>query len=379
MGRAVSFLLLLLCGCSRQQPQSAEELYRDTFKTFRQGQLDQAYRQAEYGGEAWNQGTGPPWELQFKLLRAEILVAQGKSGEALKLLNSPPFDQPLPAKFEARNKMIQANARLKLSDYDSAGPLLEDAHRLASASSQPAVRLETELLRGTLLSRTRKLAEAERVFRDVLRSAREQGDTYIEASALNNLGLIRVRSFRFDEAVPHFEQALSAFEQLGATIYSAAVLGNLSLCHFRLGNFESALSQRLRANELHEQAGAQFYLQQGLGITGLLYLTQGDWARSAEYSRRALSLARELNARYDTSVWASNLAEALAQMKQWEEAERLNNEALQLKRELNDTASQAFCQLTAGTIAAGRGRFDDAIAILTELAGSTDNQWLLWS
>ena len=131
------------------------------------------------------------------------------------------------------------------------------------------------MLRGLLLIRTNKQAAGEKVTRPRTQRAVEQNDAYWQAAAANNLGLERMRGFRYDEAIPFLERALKAAESVGAQRFSAASLANLGTCYYRIGDFDKALSFLQRAAESQERIGALAGLQSSLGEIGNVHVDSG--------------------------------------------------------------------------------------------------------
>ena len=180
------------------------------------------------------------------------------------------------------------------------------------------------MLRGLLLIRTNEQAAGETVTRAACQRALEQSDAYWQAAAANNLGLDRMRGFRYDEAIPFLEQALKAADSVDAQRFSAASLANLGDCYYRIGEFDKALSFLQRAADSQERIGAMAGLQSSLGDIGNVHLMQGHADRADCVLQRALALARS-NAPRDAAKWAGNLARAHAELKSGTQAEQFSS------------------------------------------------------
>lgn len=361
-------LLLIVFGgsCTGGAARSADA-YAQALQSFQQGDLRQAQERVQRGGAPWKDRPGSAWYWRFRLLEAEVLIAQGKARDGLQIADAPgPVDADQDAAaLEARRQKIRGHARLNLARYAEAGAILDDAARLAKAASLAKLGLEVEVLEGLLRIRTNDIAAAESTTASAHAHAVEQRDDYWEAAALNNLGLIRIRRFRYDEAVPFFEQALTAATRINARRLSSLSLTNLGLCQYRIGDFDKALSFLERAAAVQEQLGTLDNVQGSLGSIGEVYLAQGQTEKAIASFERALTIARS-SAPWDAAKWAGNLAAAHLELKRWEAAEQFNREALSLRRQVNDESSVVYSKLNDASIAAGRGQYPAAVALYEE-------------
>ena len=328
-----------------------------------------------------------PWEgtreseeyWKYRALRAEILVNRGQSRDALALLEEQP---PEVEKFHGarcRVKIVRVKALLRLGQIDDAARALDEVEALAVRTGQQSLMPEIGVLQGLILAAHQRPVEAEASYQTALRRAEEQNDLYWKTAILNNLGMVRVRQFRWDEAIPFLVSAQSGFESMEAKLYAAVALANIALCASRLGDFDTALSSFGKALEAEKREGAKPWVQGTLGELGNLYTFQGEYTKAIPYYRQALELALEVEEISDASKWAGNLATMLSATKDWDEAERFNEQSFQLKQRIKDTESQTFTRLNAATIAAGRGRVDVAEKLYLQLVmDAKGNPALLW-
>src|SRR5262249_48161399 len=152
---------------------------------------------------------------------------------------------------------------------------------------------EIQIQRGNLLTILNRPNEGELAFQAGLRLAEEKNDVYSQTVALNNLGLSRIRQFRFDEAIPFLTRAEAGFTEIGANLNSAIALSNLGLCAYRLGDFDRAFENYSKAIKVQEAEGAKPALQASLGDVGNVYSLQDDFKSAIPYYQRALAIALE--------------------------------------------------------------------------------------
>ncbi len=375
--RRLAFLAcVLLAGCARDAA-SPDQLLRRAALEMRHGNLTEARRQVASAEVRWTD-SGSPWYWRFRLLDAEIVLAEGRAEEARKLLAAPVPRIPDQASLEARRRMHLANAALKSADLSSATRLLDEARALAPPS-EAGLRLDIDVLRGAVLSQSGSSA-ADALLRASYVHAVDLGDPYNQAAVLNNLGYNRMKRFRYDEAIPYYMRALSAAEQCDASRFLSSILGNLAICHYRLGDFEKALQFRKQAMAIQTHANARRNLQASLGEIGNIYLLQGQPRQAIPFYRDALALAREVKAIDFASFWAVNLAQAYAELQDWDAAGRMNAEVRVLQEARGDARVEAQLLLNDAGIAAGRGQTGAAARIYKQvIASAAGNPAVLWA
>jgi CHAT domain-containing protein/Tfp pilus assembly protein PilF len=369
------FILLLAAG-SCMQTGGAAAAYDRIVSDLERGNLQQAEQLVQESGQRWHDSAESPWHWRFRLLNAEVLIARGRAADARRIADTPvPPEAERP--LEARRLKILGHAALNLGQYEEAAQWLEAASRATEVAALPRLALEVDVLRGLLLIRTNNQAGGETLTRAAYDRAVQQNDAYWQAAAANNLGLERMRAFRYDEAIPFLEQALNAAESAGAQRFSAASLANLGTCYYRIGDFDKALAFLQRAAQSQEKIGALAGLQSSLGDIGNVHAIQGRNDLAVPYYQRALALARS-SAPADAAKWAGNLAVAHAELEQWDDAEQFSRESLTLQP-AGDRPQAAYSTLDSAMIAAGRGQHEQAIRFYQEtIALAADNAELTW-
>jgi CHAT domain-containing protein len=353
MKRAVA-LLLVCASCGHRLQTSPEEGYRTVVKNFRHGELATALAQARAGARQTRPAS--PLFYKFRLLEAEILIYQSNRPAAASILTSGVPEGPELAALEARRRMLQLSVLGKLSREEKVR-VLDEVSGQASRLGDVDLLLDAGIRKGMQLY-TADPEEARRLFLEARTRAAGIHDSYHEAVALNDLGILVSHLNRYDEAIFWLEQALVQARQAGARLSIEAALDNLAMCYTKLGSFDEAVKRREEAAKWRGPDEPKFMRCNRLGETGRTCAVQGDMRRAAEYYRQALALARELGEADKIRLWNDNLAFALAALGQWDEAEKANREELSLAA---TPAAVGFARLNAARIAAGRRRFDDAV------------------
>jgi CHAT domain-containing protein len=372
-------ILLLVASCARRPETSTEELYRQASLDLRRGNLIAAQSGVDKGSVPWREKPESEWYWKFRILQAEIFVNQGRSKDGLALLDTQPPDSPGFYTLACRSMTVRVKGFLRLGRMDEARTLLDAVESLAARTNQHSITPEIDVLRGSIFDAGRQPAEAEAAFQAGLKHSEELGDQYWHTVSLNNLGMTRIRQFRYDEAIPLFTRAQEGFEKMGAKLYATVTLGNIAICASRLGDFDKAFAAYFKAVEVQEREGAKPYLEASLGEIGSIYTLQGDFAKAIPYYRRALALAIEIGAASNASKWARNLALAFSSVKNWDEAEKFNEQARELKERIHDTDSQIYTRLNSAGIAAGRGQIAAAAGLYEQiLKDAAKNPGTLW-
>jgi CHAT domain-containing protein/Tfp pilus assembly protein PilF len=372
-------VLLLLTGAASCAPPAdrAAAAHDGIVADLERGDLPRAERRVRESAQEWQDAPRSPWYWRFRLLTAEILLAQGKAAEAMASVESPLAVDADALPLEARRLKILGHAALNLGRYEEAAGRIAEASQKAEAAALPRLGLEIDVLRGLVLIRTNEPVAGEAVTRAALVRALAQDDPYWQAAAANNLGTERMRNFRYDEAIPFLEQALKAADSVQAQRFSAASLANLGICSYRIGEFDKALGYLQRAAGSQERIGAMAGLQSSLGEVGNVHLMQGHADRAIAFYERALELARS-NAPRDAAKWAGNLARAHTELRNWDQAEDFARESLKLQQ-TGDRDSAAYSAFDAAVIATGRGQHAHAIRLYEEaIALAGGNAELTW-
>lgn len=351
-------VLVLLCSCSpKKQPEP--ETFKNVLSLFRQGELEAARDRAR--AATAHCGTDLTCQWRFRLLEAEALIWLGKDEEARALLAESP---PPGAAFTAlaiRRQMLEGYYLLPRTQPDARRAMLDQAHEQASRQGLHILLPEIEILQGNLAS-SQDPQKARSLFLQARAHAAEQHDSYDEAAALNNLGMLSLEKSRYDEAIPFFEQVLDPARQADARQILAAAFINLGLCYTELGAYDEAVKHQQEAIAWLGTAGSPVIRRNLLSEMGRTLQLKGELQKAIRYYREALNLSKGAQATSDAWISADDLANALAESQDWDAAEEANREEAALAARENGDRPKAYVTLNAAIIAAGRKRFNDAIA-----------------
>ena len=173
----------------------------------RRGELPAAQSLAERGLALAQSQRSPLWEWTFRLLRAESLVLQSKPTDAVADLT-----EPLPAagdfdSLRARQQLLYAKAQAADGQLQKALNIVEHGRRMASSHD---VHFDLDEFAAQLRLRLGQRAEGEALLRAMVGEAADVGDRFHQALALNDIGMGRIVSHRYEEAAPMVRARLVA-------------------------------------------------------------------------------------------------------------------------------------------------------------------------
>ena len=320
--------------------------YEKSKTLLRQGKLEEALKEADAGMRAENS-----W--RFRILRSDILLARSDAKGAKDLLASadPPTDQELLAHL----RMNQGWAENLDSNYANAEALLQQAAQIVQPLNLPSLQAVVEMRLGNVQVKQGRLELGERSLRHVVEVTGSQNDLNLQATAMNNLGLVFLNAFQLEEAVYWFERASAVFRQLGSMHSYYVTLGNLGSCYQNLGDSEKALSYFAQAEAHAHQIGDLYGEQLWIGNSGDVLSDSGDLPRAAAKFKQALAIAtvRDKDEKDLTSWWVYSLASISLEQGDYDAAEKYNQEAMRLKLAIADH-SDYYPRLNEARIAAGR-------------------------
>ena len=314
----VALVLALLVGCAWRSAGSPDAVYRDAHRLLRRGELKAALAQVETGLR-----QEPSW--RFRLLKTEILLTSGDAVGASRYLAS--VTTPPDAETHARWRMDQGQADYLQSDFLGADSALGEAATLAQPLHLPLLDAEIEMRRATLALRRGEPEKADPMFRQVLNIAAAQGDTYLAANAMGNLGVMYMNASRCDQSIYWLDRAREEFTRLGSAVLYAKALGNLGVCYAHLGDYDTAIRYYQEAEQRSRASGNLRDQQIWLGGIATAQLDQGNYAQAVEGFRSVLALALQTGDQESAAWWLNNLTQASISLGDLDGAERYNQQA----------------------------------------------------
>ena len=366
-------LLLPVAECARRHTVEPESVFGQATQLRQRGDLQQALALAERGFAQFQNNTNSEWYWKFRLLKAEVLLTQGKASEGAKLLQEPVSELPDLAELKSRYLLDQGQAKFSISQYPESKRLFDQALQLAKSHDLQLLIAEIELRRGAVLVRLDDAAGGEADLRDALRIARQSKDTYLEASVLGNLGFLRMSTARYDEAISWFGQSLVLLGQLQAKVSTARALNSLGHCYIQLGQPEKATPLFERAAHLAAETGDLTDRYISLGRLAELYQGSGDYKQALSYYQRAIDVARQAHSTYWTAKWLYTIAATSIAIGDLARAEEYNRQAIELEAQVGNSVESLLPQVNAARIAEARQHASEAEQIYRSVTQAAQN------
>ena len=295
--------------------------------------------------------------------------------ESLALLSRPLPPQFASSDFAVWQKMTQGAVLASLDRYDESERFLIEAETLAKAS-QVDLLGEVALRKGSLAVRRDDLITAQSEYSQALATARMRGDSYLEASALGNLGLVAIKQEHYDESIDWNRSALQLSKSLNAEASVSKIQGNMGWGYFEMGDLENALAYYKQAEESASHAGlSSDRVYWGMNI-GSVYFAQKNYDSAQRAYQNAIDLAGKLGDEGTQAECYENLALVAVETGQLDLAQRYNEKAVSFVLEHPD---RVLSGIISGRIAERKSNFAQAErafeAVIADADAPTALRW----
>ncbi len=213
----------------------------------------------------------------------------------------------------------------------------------------------------SLYWRTGRYEAAEAAAEAALATFTAIGHTAAIGRCYHALGLINQAWNRYDAALAAYERALACFEGAHLPHEQLTALKNQAIIQEDRGYYHAALAIYERVLAGGRAAGLVFLEATTLHSMAMLNGRLGRYAEAVTCYRRARRVYRRSRSEFDAHVAVAQQAGVLHLMGQEGPARRLLGQARRYFRANGRAGALAFCDLTAGEIAAASGRFRAAL------------------
>jgi CHAT domain-containing protein/tetratricopeptide (TPR) repeat protein len=336
-------------GCRSTVTADPATTFQEIRNDLQRGNLDAAQQKAEKARRDFS-ASGADWAMKFRLLEAEVLTYQGRRPEVISLLNSPDVTYPAAGDLAIKRNLLCGLAHARLGQAQQADTELQEAQRLADASNSV---LSGEVLRTEAIVQIyrKHLPEAAELCRKSLQVAREQRDSYLEATDLLNLGLVTIEMRHYDEALNLLSAAAASARPIQARVIIEVALGNLGLAYFHLGDFEKALSNFQQAEKEAKEIGTTSLQVTWLKDAGSADYRLGNLEEARTCFERSLKSAMAIDAPAEVVDIQTSLAFLLYRQGQFESATTHNDEAIRATRRAEDKTLELRTQYLQALLA----------------------------
>ena len=201
-----------------------------------------------------------------------------------------------------------------------------------------------------------RFEEAVRFFETVLAAAPDLHE------AKYHLSLVTRRLGRWDETERLHRELLAAAQEQGDIEMLAAVQSVSGTLAWRLGDPHSARQWYQESLANYRAQGNADYVASVTSNLGILAATQADYPEAESHFRAALAHYRQAGDRYNEATALKNLGNLASDQGRFEEAETVLLEALAIRQELELPLEVALTISVLADLAMARGRWTDALA-----------------
>jgi CHAT domain-containing protein len=308
--------------------------------------------------------------MKFRLLEAEILIYQGQRPEVIALLNTPGVSYPTVGDSAIKRNLLCALAHARLGQAQQSDRELEEARRLSDASHSV---LNGEVLRTEAVIQQYRghWVEAAELSRKSLKVAREERDSFLEATDLLNLGFAALKLEHYDEAVALLNEAADGARPIQARPIIQAALGNMGVAYSALGDYEKALSNFQQAEQAAKLIGSTSTQVDWLWSAGSAYYRLGNLEAATGDYEEALKDALAINSPEEIAGIHTQLAFLLYQERQFDAAKTHSDEALRVARISGDQAGEREPMFLQALLATRQENGGDAQRMLMQVYGQS--------
>jgi CHAT domain-containing protein/tetratricopeptide (TPR) repeat protein len=332
------FVVTIVAGCRSSPVADPATVFQDVRSDFLHGNLDAAQQKAEKARKGFSSSDGD-WPLKFRLLEAEIFLYQGRRQDVIALLSSPDVTFPATGDLAIKRDSLCGLAHAILGQAEQSDQELQDARSLSDTSGS---RLSGEVLQTEAVVQIHRnhLPEGADLARKSLQIARRQGDSYLAASDLLNLGLIAVGLRHYDEALTLLSGATDAARPIQARVILEVALGNIGVAYLHLGDFERALFNFQQAEKEAKETGTKSLQVDWLFDAGQSYYYLGDLPAAKAYFDQSLRAATAIGALTEIAHIQTALAFLSYREGQFDSAKAHDEEAMRAIKTAGDTAKK---------------------------------------
>lgn len=323
-----------MIGCRSSAPADPSAIFEQIHSDFLRGNLDSAQQEAEKAREYFS-GRSANWSMKFRILEAEILTYQGRRPDVLDLLNKQDISYPSGGDLAIKRDLLCSLAHARLGQSQQADIELNRAARLSDASRS---QLRGEVLRTQAQVQVYRdhLPEAIELFKRSLKAAREERDTFLEATDLLNLGLAALKLSHYDESLSLFNEAAGLGGLIQARSVIQAALGNAATAYFALGDYEKALLSFQQAEHAARAIGTTSAQIDWLWSAGSAYSQLGNLDQAATCYRESLKDALAIHSVEEIAGIQTDLAFLLYKQGLFADAKIHSDEAIEAARNSGD-------------------------------------------
>lgn len=270
----------------------------------------------------------------------------------------------------------------RYADWGRAIIELENVYQKISDKTAPAEETSSDLTRAEQLIiglgyanlggsyfEIGKIEAALPYFEKALAIARLQKNEFLEAAALNLLGMSILYLGGLDQGIKYCKQALAISQKTGDRGQEASVLMNLGTAYKNSGNIQLAIEHHEKALKIDREIGDLSGEGNILIALGIAYKNLGNPERAIDYYKKSLEISHKLNDRSMESTVLVNMGIAFKNMNAMQDTIHCYEQALVIDREIGDRAGEGTTLGNIGNTYLQMGDAQKAMPFITQALG----------
>lgn len=185
----------------------------------------------------------------------------------------------------------------------------------------------------------------------------------LEATLLNNLGVIADNRAEWDRAIGIYKQSLEIFERIGDMHSMAQTFNNLANVYSDKGEWERAIRMYEQSLEAFESTCDMHGMAQTWGNLGIVYRQMGEWEQAIQMYERSLETEGRVGDVHGMATTWMNLGVVYQQKGEWDKAIGMYKQSLEAEERVGDAHGMAQTWGNLGSVYARKGEWDKAIGI----------------
>ncbi len=306
---------------------------------------------------------------------AGVKVAMGQWAEARGLCRQV-ARTPLGKKSSSVWNILGA-AEQRLGDYAGA---VQSYERALELESHPPNKIPIQLNLGQVHWQRGARDEAEGIYREAAKAAREQRFLEMAGSALSSLGHLYLNSGRLRQAEEALLEALPLLEQVQSRAKVGETVTHLGILRIQQARLQEAEELLLRAREVHRETGNRQWEAIAIGELAGAAIDQGQLDRCAELCAESIAILRALGDAWSEATSHCQLGEVHLARNEPAEARKCYERSRTLSAKVGNRRWVAWSEQCLARVVHERGAHDEALrlydAALAALQAVGDQQML---
>jgi tetratricopeptide (TPR) repeat protein/transcriptional regulator with XRE-family HTH domain len=207
---------------------------------------------------------------------------------------------------------------------------------------------------------------AAQVLEQALIIYRDLGSRLGQANALSHLGDVRQLTGDYQGAVGLLEQALGSYHDLGDRLGESNALSGLALVRWAMGDYQGAAEVLEQALISYRDIGDRLGQSNAFNKLGVVRLATGDYPAAAQAQEQALSICRDLGDRLGQATALSDLGVVRLATGDYPAAAQAQEQALSIYRDVGSRLGEANALSYLGVVRRETGDYPGAAQALEQ-------------